>query len=82
MKPGDIVRYAIFPHEELHFSGMTGLILSKPYVQGTLHRDHLVCVDVMWSEKRSSSWGGLNITWDYVDELEVVNSGATNSRNN
>ena len=72
MKPGDIVRYAIFPHEELHFSGMTGLILSKPYVQGTRHRECLVCVDVMWSEERSSSWGGLNITWDYVDELEVV----------
>lgn len=71
MKPGDIVRYAIFPHEDLHFSGMTGLILSKPYVQEG-HRGDIVTIDVMWSEKRSNSWGGLNITWDYVDELEVI----------
>ena len=71
MKPGDIVRYAIFPHEDLHFSGMTGLVLSKPYVQEG-HRDVIVTIDVMWSEERSSSWGGLNITWDYVDELEVI----------
>ena len=81
MKPGDIVRYRIFPHEELHFSGMTGLVLSKPYVQEDQYGD-IVSVDVMWSEERSSSWGGLNITWDFVEELEVVNSGATNSRNN
>ena len=71
MKPGDIVRYAIFPHEDLHFSGMTGLILSKPYVQEG-HPEAIVTIDVMWSEERSSSWGGLNITWDYVDELEVI----------
>ena len=71
MKPGDIVRYAIFPHEELHFSGMTGLVLSKPYVQEG-HRGDVVIIDVMWSEERSSIWGGLNITCDYVDELEVV----------
>tara|TARA_E500000331_G_C17011657_1_gene606685 strand:+ start:474 stop:695 length:222 start_codon:yes stop_codon:yes gene_type:complete len=71
MNPGDIVRYRIFPHEELHFSGMTGLVLSKPYVQKDQYGE-LVSVDVMWSEERSSSWGGLNITWDYIDELEVV----------
>ena len=71
MKPGDIVRYRIFPHEELHFSGMTGLILSKPYVQEDQYGD-IVSVDVLWSEERSSSWGGLNITWDFVEELEVI----------
>ena len=71
MKPGDIVRYRIFPHEELHFSGMTGLVLSKPYVQEDQYGD-IVSVDVMWSEERSSSWGGLNITWDFVEELEVI----------
>ena len=71
MKPGDIVRYAIFPHEELHFSGMTGLVLSKPYVQEG-HRGDIVIIDVMWSEERSLIWGGLNITCDYVDELEVI----------
>jgi len=71
LKPGDIVRYAIFPHEELHFSGMTGLVLSKPYVTDG-HRGDIVTIDVMWSEERSSSWGGLNIAWEYVDELEVL----------
>ena len=71
MKPGDVVRYRIFPHEELHFSGMTGLVLSKPYVQEDQYGE-LVSVDVMWSEERSSSWGGLNITWDFVEELEVI----------
>ena len=71
MKPGDIVRYRIFPHEELHFSGMTGLVLSKPYVQEDQYGD-IVSVDVMWSEERSNSWGGLNITWDFIDELEVI----------
>ena len=71
MKPGDIVRYRIFPHEELHFSGMTGLVLSEPYVQEDQYGD-IVSVDVMWSEERSSSWGGLNITWDFIEELEVI----------
>ena len=71
MKPGDIVRYRIFPHEELHFSGMTGLVLSEPYVQEDQCGD-IVSVDVMWSEERSSSWGGLNITWDFIEELEVI----------
>ncbi len=71
MKPGDIVRYAIFPHEELHFSGMTGLVLSKPYViKG--HRGDIVTIDVMWSEKRNTGMSPLNIAWEYIDELEVV----------
>ena len=71
MKPGDIIRYRIFPHEELHFSGMTGLVLSKPHVKEDQYGE-LVTIDVMWSEERSSSWGGLNITWEYDDEVEVL----------
>ena len=71
MKEGDIVRYRIFPHEELHFSGMTGLVLGKPQVMKDQYGE-MVTVDVMWSEERSSSWGGLNIAWDYIDELEVL----------
>ena len=71
MKPGDIVRYAIFPHEELHFSGMTGLILSKPCViEG--HRGDIVTIDVMWSEERHAGMSPLNIAWEYIDELEVI----------
>ena len=71
MKPGDIVRYAIFPHEDLHFSGMTGLVLSEPRIVERFKGD-LVTIDVMWSEERSESWGSLNVAWEYVDELEVV----------
>ena len=71
MKPGDIVRYSAYPHYELHMSGMTGLVLSEPHVQEDQYGD-LVSVDVMWSEERSSSWGGLNITWDFIEELEVI----------
>ena len=81
MKPGDIVRYAIFPHEELHFSGMTGLVLSKPKILEDRYGD-LVTVDVMWSEVRIPADNNLNILRDAVDELEIINSGATNSRNN
>lgn len=69
MKPGSIVRYAIFPHEGLHFSGMNGLVLSEPCVIED-HHGTMVTVDVMWSEDRRPS--GDNITWEYVDELEVL----------
>ena len=81
MKPGDIVRYRIFPHEELHFSGMTGLVLSKPKILEDRYGD-LVTVDVMWSEVRIQADNNLNILREAVDELEIINSGATNSRNN
>ena len=71
MKPGDIVRYRLFPHEELHFSGMTGLVLSKPKVE-----EHgfaaFVTVDVMWSEVRIATENGLNILREAIDELEVI----------
>ena len=81
MKPGDIVRYRIFPHEELHFSGMTGLVLSKPKILEDRYGD-LVTVDVMWSEVRIQADNNLNILREAIDELEIINSGATNSRNN
>ncbi len=69
MKPGDIVRYSAYPHYELHMSGMTGLVLSKPHVTED-HHGIMVTIDVMWSEERKPSRS--NITWDYVDELEVI----------
>lgn len=69
MKPGNLVRYSAFPHEELHFSGMTGLVLSKPCAIKDQYGE-LVTVDVMWSEGRRPS--GDNITWEYTDELEII----------
>ena len=71
MKPGDIVRYRIFHHEELHFSGMTGLVLSKPKILEDRFGD-LVTVDVMWSEVRIQTDNNLNILREAIDELEVV----------
>ncbi len=72
MKVGDIVRYARFPHEELHTGGMNGLILAGPY-QGVCRKgDHQV--DVMWSSPRDhAEIRGGEITWEYMDELEVLN---------
>ncbi len=70
MKVGDIVRYTAFPHEELHKSGMTGLTISDPYTSRSTGGFDLI--DVMWSERRSPSWDNSNITWEYVDELEVI----------
>lgn len=69
MKPGNLVRYSPFPHEGLHCSGMTGLVLSKPKVAKD-HYGELVTVDVMWSEERRPSDD--NITWEYIDELEII----------
>lgn len=72
MKAGDIVRYAKFPHEELYTNGMVGLILAGPY-QGVCRKgDHQV--DVMWCDSRDhAEIRGGNITWEYADELEVLN---------
>jgi len=70
MKTGNMIRYAPFPHEELHKSGMTGLVISDPYTERATRDLHLI--DVMWSKVRSSSWGSQSITWEYVDELEVI----------
>ena len=71
MKPGDIVRYSAYPHYELHMSGMTGLVLSEPHVQEDQYGG-LVSVDVMWSADRGLLYPSGTITWEYVDELEVI----------
>lgn len=71
MKPGDIVRYSAYPHYELHMSGMTGLVLSEPRVQEDQYGD-LVSVDVMWNSDRGLLYPAGTITWEYVDELEVI----------
>ena len=70
MKPGDIVRYAPFPHEELHKSGMTGLVISEAYVEKPTRGLHLV--DVVWGNDRGSAYPAGIICQEFVDELEVV----------
>jgi hypothetical protein len=73
MKPGDMVRYKIFPHEKLHNSGMVGVVLSEPYANSywpDMH--HALQVDVMWDRNRGRDSG--QIAWDYIDELEVINA--------
>lgn len=79
MKPGDLVRYKMWPHEELHKSGMTGVVLNGPYLHSTYGRRHeweTTQVDILWDRERTAAWGSNNITWEYEDELEVIDAVA------
>jgi len=72
VKVGDLVKYAPFPHEELHKSGMTGLVISEPYVdRGISRRLHLV--DIIWTRDRGMGYPAGCICQEYVDELELIN---------
>ena len=71
MKPGDLARYKPWPHTELHESGITGIILSESYESTNLDCSERF-IDVMWSEQRPQANVGDNITWEYVDDLEVI----------
>ena len=73
MKPGSLVRYSTFPHEELHLSGMVGLVLSEAYIldeAGWVESSPVI--DVIWNMDRGISQPAGTISWDYIDELEVV----------
>ena len=73
MKVGDLIRYSKFPHEELHNSGLTGIVISDPYFEKPMSTSsNLHLVDIMWSEPRSPAWGNCHVTWEYVDELEIL----------
>ena len=73
MKLGSLVIYRAYPNLELREAGITGLVLSSPYqLTGASPGDNLPVVDVLWSETRSPAWGNSQITWDFVDELEVI----------
>ena len=73
MKPGSLVRYSAYPHYELHKSGMVGLVISRPYV---FDEDDWVetipVVGVIWNMDREISQPAGTVSWDYIDELEVV----------
>ena len=71
VKPGSLVRYKKFPHQTLHSSGMIGLVLSEPQCV-SVNDPTLVTVDVIWSMDRGLSYPAGTVSWDYVDELEVV----------
>lgn len=63
MKPGDLVKYAVFPHEELSKSPLMGLILEADTFL------YLEKVFVMWNQSRPQ---GDHAMWEYVDELEII----------
>ena len=76
IKPGDIVRYSPYPHVELHSSGMTGLVLSKPRVledERDRFADPPVVIDVIWNMDRGLMYPAGTVCWEYIDELEVIN---------
>ena len=71
MKIGDLIRFAKFPHTELHESDLSGLIIDGPYVRAEKMPLHVV--DVLWSQMRPQTRGAaIAITWEYVDELEII----------
>lgn len=72
--PGNLVQYREFPHKELRESGMTGIVLSKPYRGHTLweNDEAATMVDVFWDRARSPAWGEEYISEEYIDEIEVI----------
>ena len=73
MKPGSLVRYSAYPHYELHMSGMLGLVVSESYVPkepGWV--ESIPVVDVIWNKDRGLSYPAGTVSWDYVEELEVI----------
>ena len=71
MKNGDLVRYRIFPHQELHKSGMTGLVISEPYV-AYCAGSAVDGVDVVWGNDRGRSYPAGTVCQEFVDELEII----------
>lgn len=71
VKPGDLIRYASFPHTELHDGGGIGLVIDEEYTRG---KDSTMgVVNVMWGMDRGLSYPAGSVCWEYVDELEVIN---------
>ena len=52
-------------------SGMTGLVLSTPYIEKWEGSDYCL-VDVIWGSARGKLYPAGFICQEYVDELEVV----------
>ena len=71
--PGDLVRYSLYPHYELHMSGMIGLVVSGSYVPKEPEWvESIPVVDVIWNTDRGLSYPAGAVSWDYVDELEII----------
>jgi hypothetical protein len=79
MKVGDLIRYAAYPHKELHASGKTGIVIdaavSPPEVQ--LMSNNIPCVLVLWNCPRGAALPANSlkdlVCWEYTEELEVLN---------
>ncbi len=64
MKVGDLVKYSVFPHEELSKLPLAGLVL---------HLDTFLYLEkafIMWNRPKARGIGGRE--WEYLDELEVI----------
>ena len=73
VKVGDLVRYNDYPHYELHASGMVGLVVSKEYIlEEPGWVESLPVVDVIWNADRGLLYPQGSVSWEYVDELEVL----------
>jgi len=72
IKEGDLIRYKEFPHEELHKSRMTGLVVSESYTDRRRMDLHLI--DVVWGNDRGRSYPAGIVCQEFVDELEVVDA--------
>jgi hypothetical protein len=66
MKPGDLVRYKLFPHKELHESDMVGLVV---HVEQTDYPTATAVV--LWNCDRPQA-SMYEPQLDYLDEIEVV----------
>ena len=72
VKAGDLVRYSKFPHEELHMSGIIGLVIRDQYRHESAYSTEAKIVDVIWNKDRGSSYPAGTICWEFPDELELI----------
>ena len=74
MKQGDVVRYSKHPHEELHRSGMMGLVIREAYSPESYpdFDPSEMLVDVLWSDFRGLQYPAGTVSWEYLSEIEVV----------
>jgi len=69
MKIGDLVRYRLFPHKELHESGMVGIIIHMHIQQIDYPSETAL---ILWSCDRPQG-SRYEPQLDYLDDLEALN---------
>jgi len=65
VKSGDVVQYKPWPHEELHMSGLNGLVV------GTSYR-HELMIDVFWSQPVLRCGKEERLTREFITDLMVL----------